>query len=232
MLSARNVTRSPGARRREGDQPAPGRRRVQEAGDRVEQLRLVQQKGVVALVGLDLDEADIGRHRVQRVHDLAALARRIEPVAGEGDDAEARLHVLEGVGQRAAMVGGEVEIVHGAGDVEIGVGVEAVDEGRALMAQIALHLEIGVEAEGQRVAVLQLAAEFLVQRLGRQIGDVRGHARDRQTFARRDALLQIAAVPPVRIGHHRLPADLVEGDILRGMARRGGDRHGGEHLSP
>ena len=34
-----------------------------------------QQEGVVALVGLDLDEADVGGHRVQRLHDLAALAR-------------------------------------------------------------------------------------------------------------------------------------------------------------
>ena len=39
-----------------------------------EQLRLVQQEGVVALVGLDLDEADIGGDRVQRVHDLRLSA--------------------------------------------------------------------------------------------------------------------------------------------------------------
>ena len=32
---------------------------------------------------------------------------------------------------------------------------------------------------------------------------------------------EIAAVPPVRIGHHGLAADLVEGDVLRRMARRG-----------
>ena len=39
------------------------------------ELRLVQQEGVVALVGLDLDEAHIGGDRVERVHDGAALAR-------------------------------------------------------------------------------------------------------------------------------------------------------------
>ena len=101
----------------------------------------------MALVGLDLDEADVGGHRVQRLHDLAALARGVEPVAGEGDHAEARLGALEGVGQHVAVLGREVEIVHRAGDVEVAVGVEAVDEGRALVAQIALDLEVGVEAE-------------------------------------------------------------------------------------
>ena len=101
---------------------------------------------------------------------------------GEGDDAEARLRAAEGVGQHAAMVGGEVEIVHRPGDVEIGVGVEAVDEARALVAQIALDLEVGVEAEGRRVAVLQVAAELALQRRLRQIGDVRGHARHREAL--------------------------------------------------
>ena len=120
--------------------------RIEEAAHGREQLRLLQQEGVVALVGLDLDEADVGRHGVQRLHDLAALARRIEPVAGEGDHAEARLGALEGVGQHVAVLGGEVEVVDGAGDVEIAVGVEAVDEGGALVAQVALDLEVGVEA--------------------------------------------------------------------------------------
>jgi len=36
-----------------------------------EHFRLVEQEGVVALVGLDLDEAHIGGRRVQRMDDLA-----------------------------------------------------------------------------------------------------------------------------------------------------------------
>jgi hypothetical protein len=72
---------------------------------------------------------------------------------------------LEGVGQNAAMIGGEVEIIHRARHVEIGIGVEALDEGHALVAQIALDLEVGVEAEGRRFAILELAAELPVQRL-------------------------------------------------------------------
>ena len=37
-------------------------------------------------------------------------------------------------------------------------------------------------------------------------------------FSRALAMLEIVAAVPVGIGHHRLPADLVEGDVLRGMA--------------
>ena len=58
---------------------------------------------------------------------------------------------------------------------------------------------------------------------------MRGHARDGETLARGPALVEIAALTPFGIGHHRLAADLVEGDVLRGVARRASDRHGGEH---
>ena len=183
----------------------------------------------MAALGLELDEADIGGDRVQRVHDLPALLGREQPVAGERDQAEPRLGALEGVGQHAAMVRGQIEIIHGAGDVEIGVGVEAVDEAQALMAQIALHLEIGVEAEGDLVAILEIAAELRVQRIVREIGDVRGHARHGKAFARALALVEIASLAPIGIGHHGLAPDLVEGDVLRGVARGAGDRHRGEH---
>ena len=136
---------------------------------------------------------------------------------------------LERVGDHAVAVGGEIEIVHRAGQVEIGVGVEALDERAALMAQIGLHLEVRVERERRILAVLKLAAELAMQRGVREIGDVRAHARDREPAPRIGALDEIAAVPPIRIGHHRLTADLVEGDVLRRMARRAGDRQRAEH---
>ena len=58
------------------------------------------------------------------------------------------------------MVCREIEIVHGAGHVEIGIGVEAINKAQALVAQIAFHLEIGIEAEGDLVAVLRLRPNF------------------------------------------------------------------------
>ncbi len=61
------------------------------------------------------------------------------------------------------MLGREVEIVHRPGDVEIGIGVEPFDEGASLVAQIALDLEIGVEAESDIGTILQFATKFPVQ---------------------------------------------------------------------
>ena len=74
---------------------------------------------------------------------------------------------LERAGEDAAVLGREIEIIHRARDIEIGVGVEALDERKALVAQVALDLEVGVEREGRRVAVLEVAAELPVQRQSR-----------------------------------------------------------------
>ncbi len=177
--TSRTISRkfSEGSPKLTGPAPAPPASRNPSSA-RV-QHRLVEQEGVVALVGLDLDEAGARAGGVQRPHDRAALGGRIEPVGGEGEHAEA--HVARGrerLGEDAAVAGREVEIVDRAGDVEVGVGVEAVDEARPLVAQIALDLEVGVEAPRQAVA-LQLAAELALQGGLGEVGDVRGHARDR-----------------------------------------------------
>ena len=68
-----------------------------------------------------------------------------------------------------------------------------------------------------------------MQRGVREIRDVRAHARNREPAPRIGALDEIAAVPPIRIGHHRLAAHLMEGNVLRRMARRAGDRQRAEH---
>src|SRR5450830_604791 len=78
---------------------------VEEAAHNAEQFRLVEQEGVVALVGDDLGERDAGTRRVERVHDRARLGGRKQPIAGEGNHAEAGLRALEAVGQDAAGVG-------------------------------------------------------------------------------------------------------------------------------
>jgi hypothetical protein len=83
------------------------------------------------------------------------------------------------------------------------------------VAQIALHLEIGVERERRVVAILETAPELAVQRRVREIGDVGAHARDREPLPRVLALGEIATLAPCRIGHDRLPADLMESDVLR-----------------
>src|SRR3546814_10564946 len=76
------------------------------------------------------------------------------------------------------MLLGQIEIIHRPGDVEIGIGVEPLDKAQPLMAKIAFDLKIGVEAEGHRVARLQLAAELFGQPRFGQIGDVRGRSEE------------------------------------------------------
>ncbi len=66
-----------------------------------------------------------------------------------------RARAAERIGQHAVIVGGEIEIIHRAGQIEIAVGIEALDERRALIAQIALHLEIRIERERRVVTILE-----------------------------------------------------------------------------
>ena len=95
-----------------------------------------------------------------------------------------RRRMAERLGQHPVVVGREVEIIHRPRHVEVGIRIEPLDERHALMAQIALDLEIGVEGEGRRLAILEGAAELTVQRALGQVGDVRAHPGDgRAPFA-------------------------------------------------
>src|SRR4029079_16544715 len=136
---------------------------VEESRDSGEYLGLVEQEGVIPAVGFDLHERDVRGRGIQRMHDGPVLRRREKPVGGEGDDAETGLSSAKSVGEDAAVVEREVEVIHGPRHVEIRVCVEPADESRALVAQVRLHLEIRVETEGELCPVLQLTPEFPVQ---------------------------------------------------------------------
>ena len=123
----------------------------------------------------------------------------------------------------------EIEVIHRAGDIQIGVGVEALDELQALVAQVAFDLEIGVERKGGRAAILVVAAELPVQGEFGQIGDVGAHAGHAEPFVGPRSLVEIIAAAPVRIRHDGLPPDFVKRDILGRMSRRRGDRQCGEN---
>ena len=96
------------------------------------------------------------------------------------------------------------------------------------MTEIALHLEIRIEAKRDFLAVLQVAAEFRVQGSIGQIGDVRRHTRNSESFARAFALVEVMPAMPIGIGHNGLTTYLVEGNVLRGVSRRTRDRDRGE----
>src|SRR5260370_26341765 len=92
------------------------------------------------------------------------------------------------------------------------------------MPQRALALKTRVERERGQTGFWLPPAELAVQSGIREIGDMPGHPRHAETAMRMCPLLEIAPAAPVRIGHHRLPANLVEGDVLRRAAPAAGNR--------
>ena len=88
-----------------------------------------------------------------------------------------RPDAFQRAGERAvAVFPREIEVGQRPRRVEVGVGVEALDERVRLVAEIALDLELGL---GDRVAdvvgELQSPAELVVERRGREVRDVADH---------------------------------------------------------
>ena len=181
----------------------------------------------MAVVGLQFHVGHVAIARAQGAHQFLRLVAGVEPVRTEADHQEARLRLLQGGGQRSVAVG-QVEIVHRLGDVEVRVGVEAVDELAAAIAQVALHFEIHVEAEAEVLLAAQAAAELLAHGIVAHVGDVADHARHGEA-ARRRLLVVVVAVVEIGVGHDGLAAHFVEGDLLRAVARGGGDGDGADH---
>src|SRR5258708_35212235 len=96
------------------------------------------------------------------MHEGGRLGGRKQPIRGERDHAEPRRRPFECIGDHAAVIARKVEIVHRARVVEIVVGVETLDAGVALLAQIALYLVTGVQREGRVVAALDLTLELTI----------------------------------------------------------------------
>src|SRR4051812_39250795 len=107
---------------------------------------LVEQEGIMTLVGDNFDKTYVRGDGVQGTHNCAALRRWEQPIGRKRDEAESHRRAFECRRKNPIVFRREVEVVHGARDVEIGVGVKPVDERVALMAQITLYLKIGVEA--------------------------------------------------------------------------------------
>ena len=102
---------------------------VEEAANDGEQFRLVEQEGVVALVGDDLRERDT---RAPPALSAWTMARESE-VGNSQSDVNETTQKRVGVPLKARATeppksAREVEIIHRARQVEIGIGVEAFDE--------------------------------------------------------------------------------------------------------
>ncbi len=80
----------------------------------------------------------------QGVNEGLVLGGRKEPVTAVSDDQSAGLHAAKSVLERGVPAG-QVEKVEGFGEVEIGVGIEAMDKAAALVAEVAFNLKLDIE---------------------------------------------------------------------------------------
>src|SRR3990167_3302498 len=152
------------------------------------------QEGVVALWRVDFQVADVLAGGDQGVDDLPRACRREAPVGGEGHHAEARLHPGQGLRQVAVERRRRVEIVQRLGHQQVGVGVETPGKFLALVAQVALDLELDAVEVVVELLALQAAAEFLTHGIVRQVGNVADHARQHQAaLGDHPALLEVPA---------------------------------------
>jgi hypothetical protein len=88
-------------------------------------------------------QLDVLAERTQRLRDLLRPDRRVEPVGAERDEQRAGTYRTQRLGETAlAVLPRQIEIGERPRGVEVGVGVEALDEALALMAQVALDLEL------------------------------------------------------------------------------------------
>ena len=114
-----------------------------------------------------------------------------------------------------AAVAERVEVVHHARQVEVAVGVEAVEEALALVLEVALDREVDAEAAQRLAVVLQPPAELGAHRLLGEVGDVRDPARQREPVVGPHAVLVVVAAVEVLVLHDRRARDGAEGDVLR-----------------
>ena len=118
--------------------------RGEEVADKVVELGGFEEEGVVTEVGVEFGVTGVFAGAEEGGGDGSILGGGEEPVAGEADHEGASFHGGEG-GFEGAGALGEIELVEGASDVEIGVGVEAVDEALALVAEVAFDFELHVK---------------------------------------------------------------------------------------
>ena len=107
--------------------------------------RVFEQEGVVAMRRVDLGVAHVAPVVEQGLDDLAAARRREAPVGGEAHQQElARWPRASALREVAAVAARRVEVVERPRDQQVGVGVEVLAELVALVAQVALDLELDV----------------------------------------------------------------------------------------
>lgn len=124
-----------------------------------------------------------------------------------------------------AEISGGVEIIQRLGHEQVGVGIEAVSEFVALVAQIAFYFKFNSVSVLQ-LAAPHLAAELFAQPVFNQISDVPHHAGNLQAAPGHGLATGVVAFVEVGIGEDGLAGHVVKRDVLSGQfGRRGNHRH-------
>ncbi len=128
-------------------------------------------------------------------------------------------------GLEAAPAGADVVEVHGLADHQVAVGVEAADELVAVVVEVALDLEALPQAGLVVLALGQLPAEAVGERVVGPERHLGHHAGDGQPLVGTVAGLGVVVVAaaPAGVEPDRPPADRAPGDLLRRGLRAGGD---------
>jgi hypothetical protein len=209
--------------------------------DPVELVHL-QKESVVAVGARQFAEGDWLSQLQEGLGHPPRLRRRKEPVGRQGHDQVAAAGSLEGLAQPhsgcrlldlqasrgvpfdgkgiwAAAVGlGQIEAVHRLRDVQVAVGVEPLHEPLALVFQVLLDLEGGVEAVGP-VVLADPPSELPGHALGGEVGDVRDLPRQGQpSFGA--AGKEVFPTRPAGVVEDGLAFHDIEGQGLRGEGRR------------
>ncbi len=120
--------------------------------------------------------------------------------------------------RRGGLVGERVEVVHDAGQIEVGVRVEALEEDPPLVVEVALDLEVDLE---RGLLGPRRAAELQVEALLRDVRDVREHPCHREPDVGREAGAVVVAADEVLVAGDRGAGHRRERDVLGGEACRG-----------
>ena len=187
-----------------------------------------QQERVVPAVADDVAVTDRLARRDQGVNDLLELLGREQPVAGEADRQPAALAAIQGRRQLPCRPA-KVEEVHRHGKRDVRVGVEPLDELRALVAEVRADGELLLERNGHVPWLAAVCGELLLHGLSRQVGDVPDHSRYCQADVRPGPAVAVSAVAEVGVVQDRIPPNHVERQRLARRPGRRGDGNRAPH---
>ena len=126
-------------------------------------------------VGFNVGVHDIFSIGPEGLDDFFRLRAGVEPVGCKADDQKIGHHVGEGVVQ-GTVVFLQIEIIDRLGDIQIGIGVKAVDELGSLVVQIGFDHEDVLEAGDREVFILESPPEFFMHVFFAEIGYMTDHA--------------------------------------------------------